>query len=359
MNKILVGFIAVVILGSSIFIPSPISEASTISKAEAMVKIAERNAGALKWQISYEVTKEIKHPDMIVFNLTKNAYLQAKNEIAQINTQEKVILEKRLEENVGIYYKRAMGYIDALTSGTKIIDMTKQYNTLYNENSLANETEESYHKLSSEIRKQAILLYRVYGKSTRDAILIKYKTPAETALVSTQHVITTKMHLDSLNRLISDDATQLSIETQVGKFFTSLELIEEEKLIDTFYNSYFESIRQNSDFLMQEQEINEFFGRFVTYANDENLGQLLGLYSQVYPNYGNLRFEFGDSFNNYDIKYETTSLSIQYIINGTALVVHEQKSIVNQTNLTESLTPYLLQKDDFGHWKFVDYFTFD
>lgn len=358
MNKILVGCIAVVILGSSIFIPSTNYHAATISKAEVMVKVAEKHAGALKWQISYEVTNKIEHPDMIVFNLTKNAYLQAKNKIAQISTKEKILLEKRLEENVEIHYKRAMSYIDALTSGMKIIEMTNQYNNLFNENSLADETESSYHKLSSEIRKQALLLYRVYGKSTRDAILLKYKTPGETALKSTQHVITTKMHLDTLNRLISDNAAQLSIETQVGKFFTSLEIIEEENLIDTFYNSYFESIRQNSYFLLQEREINEFIHRFVTYKNDENLEQLLSLYSQDYPNYVNLRFDFRDSFNNFDIKYETTNLSVQYIINGTALVVHDQK-YTNQSNLSETMTPYLLKKDDLGHWRFVDYFTFD
>ena len=53
------------------------------------------------------------------------------------------------------------------------------------------------HALTAEVRKQATILYRVYGQSTRDLILAQAKTPAEKAVAATKVDVTVQTHLNS------------------------------------------------------------------------------------------------------------------------------------------------------------------
>ncbi|MGN7401242.1 hypothetical protein ACTHO0_15445 [Cytobacillus praedii] len=354
MKKLLLILLATGITGISVITPFTNVEAASISKAESLVKTAEQHAGALKWQISYELTKEIKYPDMNVFNLTKDAYLNAKKEIAKVSVKDKVKLEKRLEENVGIHYSRAMGYIDAITSGKKIVDKANQLNSLYSASPTSDVTERSYHELSSEIRKQAILLYRVYGKSTRDAILSKYKTPGEKALQSAKYVITAKMHLDELDQLITKNADQKTVETHVAGFFDLLDVIEDEEIVNDLYAAYQENIRKDSNFILQEKEIIEFFKKADEYANAEDVEGMMSLYSENFPEYVNLKEELETTFKDFNVTYETTGLEVQYIIDGIAIVFQDEKAIIDQVEELENTYVYLLKKDESGNWKFFD-----
>lgn len=355
MKKLLTMLLVTGIVGANILTPSTV-EAASVSQAESLVKIAEQNAGALKWQISYELTKEIKNPDMKVFNATKASYLKAQQEIAKLSAKDKVKLEKRLEDNVGIHYQRAMGYIDAITSGKKIVDKANHFNTLYAKNPTSDVTEKSYHELSSEIRKQATLLYRVYGKSTRDAILTKYKTPGEKALQSSKYVITAKMQLDKLDGLIAKNASQKTVEASVSDFFDLLDTINDDTVIDALYDAYQVIIRKDSNFLAQEKEIIEFFKKSDEYLNAEDLDATFNLYSEEYPGYDTLKETIGSAFNDYDVKYETLGLEVHYILDGTALVTQDQKATINKKNTFEYSTIYLLEKDKNGNWKYLDYY---
>ncbi|MFJ5769277.1 hypothetical protein [Psychrobacillus sp. NPDC093180] len=354
MKKLLSIVLATGIAGASVFTPYTNAEAASISKAEALVKAAEQHAGALKWQISVELTKEIKYPDMKIFNLTKDAYLNAKKEIANVSAKDKAKLEKRLEDNAGIHYTRAMGYIDAITSGKKIVDKANQLNKLYAANPTSDVTEKSYHELSSEIRKQAILLYRVYGKSTRDAILTKYKTPGEKALESSKYVITSKMELDKLDNLISKKADQKTVEAQASTFLDSLDAIEDDAIISDLYSAYYDSIREDENFVAQEKEITEFFKKATEYANEEKPEETLSLYSKDFPGYASLKENLEETFKDYNVRYQTLGLEVQYIIDNTAAIVHDQKTIFNTTDSLEHATIYLLEKDKDGNWKFLD-----
>lgn len=354
MKKLLSIVLATGMAGASVFTPFTNAEAASITKAESLVKTAEQHAGALKWQISYELTKEIKYPDMKIFNLTKSAYFNAKKEIATVSAKDKVKLEQRLEDNVGIHYTRAMGYIDAITSGKKIVDKAEQFNKLYEANPTSDVTEKSYHELSSEIRKQAILLYRVYGKSTRDAILTQYKTPGEKALQSTKYVITAKMELDKLDDLITKKAEQKTVEAQVSIFLDALGTVEEDAIINDLYDAYYESIRKDATFLAQEKEIIEFFKKSDEYANAEDLDNTLGLYSVEYPGYADLHDTISAVFEEYDVKFETLGLEVQYILDGIAVVTHDQKLTFNEQDALELSTTYVLEKDETGNWKYLD-----
>jgi hypothetical protein len=354
MKKLLSIVLATGITGASIFTPFTNVEAASITKAESLVKTAEGHAGALKWQISYELTKEIKYPDMKIFNLTKDAYLNAKKELSNVSAKDKAKLEKRLEDNVGIHYTRAMGYIDAITSGKKIVDKANQFNKLYAANPTSDVTEKSYHELSSEIRKQAILLYRVYGKSTRDAILDKYKAPGEKALQSSKYVITAKMDLDKLENLITKKADQKTVEAQASKFLDSLSLIKDDAIINDLYDAYYESIRKDANFLAQESEIVKFFQKSTEYANAKKLDEILGLYNEEYPGYTTLKELIGSVFKEHDVKYETLGLEVHSILDGIAVVTHTQKSIFNEKDSLEFITTYVLKRDEAGNWKYFD-----
>lgn len=354
MKKLLSIVLATGVAGASIFTPFTNAEAASITKAESLVKAAEQHAGALKWQISVELTKEIKYPDMKIFNLTKDAYLNAKKEIAKVSAKDKAKLEKRLEDNAGIHYTRAMGYIDAITSGKKIVEKANQFNKLYADNPTSDVTEKSYHELSSEIRKQAILLYRVYGKSTREAILTKYKTPGEKALQSSKYVITAKMELDKLDDLITKKADQKAVEAQVSTFLESLDAIEDESIISDLYDAYYDSIREDENFVAQEKEITAFFQKATEYANGEKLDETLSLYSKDFPGYTSLKENLEATFKDYNVRYETLGLEVQYIMDNTALVIHHQKAMFNTTDSLEHTTIYLLEKDKDGNWKFLD-----
>ena len=187
------------------------------AKHEQLVSTAENYSTALKWQISFEYTKDVNYPDMNLFNLTKNSIREAGQTINGVLRGPE---ENRLIDRVDLMdweFKRAIAYIDAITSGKKIAEKMKKFDQLYKKEPISTITEVAYHDLSREIRKQAKLLYGVYGQSTRHAILDKYKKPGEISLKSAQLVITAKMANDKLEKLILNKAPQDEIEQQAGK----------------------------------------------------------------------------------------------------------------------------------------------
>ncbi|MBH0169319.1 hypothetical protein HU823_08355 [Fictibacillus sp. 18YEL24] len=174
------------------------ASAATYTEAEKLVKTAEGYAGALKWEISYETTKTIKYPNMKLYNQTKDALQKAQSAVNTLSSgTKKTALQTRLNNNVKLHLTRAAAYIDAITAGEKIKAVQIELKNNLNDGYFGDDTtEELYHSLSFEIRKQAILLYRVYGKSTRDAILAKYKAPAEKVKNEASIPVTVLMLLD-------------------------------------------------------------------------------------------------------------------------------------------------------------------
>lgn len=173
--------------------------AMSSQEAKKHVQLAESHATALKWQISVEYTKTVKYPDMKVYNATKAAKDKAQQAVNSLPASSvKNELQTRIKNNVQLHLSRAQGYIDAITSGKKITKKKATFESYYSQNPASNATETAYHSMSSEIRKQAVLLYRVYGQTTRTAILNTYKAPAESIKRKTANAITVKMKLDDL-----------------------------------------------------------------------------------------------------------------------------------------------------------------
>lgn len=357
MKKLLSIVVAIIIFAST-QVPFANAEATSVSKIESLLKTAEKHAGELKWQTSYEFTKEIKNPDMKVFNLTKNAYWKAYFEIEKYNGKDKEKFENRLHNNTGIHFSRATSYIDAITSGKKIERLTDQYNNLYSSDPTSNVTVQKYHDLSTEIRKQAQILYHVYGKSTREAILTKYKQPGVKALQTSKYVISTKIHLNNLESLIANKAPQYKIESNVATFFSLQDMIKNEEIAGDLYTIYYEIIRKDSNFLSQEKEITEFFKTSTEYTNTENVELLFGLYSKDYPDYLNLKKEIESTFIDFDLRYETLGIETHFIIDGIALVTHDEVETYQEESIAYSFT-YLLEKDSDGNWKYLDLIAID
>ena len=227
-------FVSVSILILGFMIMPSTGKASSFSEAEKLVQKAENAASMLKWEISLEYRKlkyaePITSPNMKLYNDTKRAKQLADEATKNLSTQEKNILSARLASNVDIHLTRSMAYIDAIQSGKKILVKTDALNSSYKLDPFSAATEKAYHDLSSEIRKQAILLYRVYGKSTRDAILDKYKSPGEKARQSAIHVISSKLEMEKLQQAIANGIAKEELLFSVQQIEVNIRKVEDEK----------------------------------------------------------------------------------------------------------------------------------
>ncbi|QOR66346.1 hypothetical protein IM538_21695 [Cytobacillus suaedae] len=319
-------------LGFTALFPVVQAEASTFSQAEKLITEAEKHAGALKWQISVEHTNEIKYPDMQVFNATKDSYLKAKSSITKLNSTQKKKLEERISNNVEIHYNRATAYIDAITSGRKIVDKTEVYKTSFINDPTSDKTEAAYHSLSAEIRKQATLLYRVYGQSTRKAILDKYKQPGQTELNETIYPITTKMKIDELQELIESNESQAIIGAKVEEVFGLFEFLSNDELMNVFYLKYAEVIRKDPNFLKVESEAKTFFDKYNDAYNTEDIEKVKTIFHEEYPyREGDIELAL-ENFPVYDLRFETLAMELIAVVDDIA-VVRVTETEVNEGDL--------------------------
>jgi len=180
------------------------------SNADNLVKKAENLAGALKWEISVEYRKTaypknvIDYPNMKLFNDTKAALKTAQTAVSKLSGKEKTVLSAKLDE-VNKYYQRSIHLIDAITAGKKI---EKQKVRLSNAiaKKVDAEAVQAYHDLSKEIRKQAILLDRVYGQSTRDLVRDEFKKSAEAVVADAKYPVSVKIELDRVQTGLHNDS---------------------------------------------------------------------------------------------------------------------------------------------------------
>lgn len=173
---------------------APANQADAATNVEELVKTAEATAKVLKWSISIEGTGDGETRPWAAYNNAKMAYNNAKAAASKLSGSAKLNYEARLLESE-IQIKRAMHYIDAITAGEKITAAKTALSTAINANDL-DQVETKYHALTKEIRKQAILLDRVYGQSTRDLIRDNFKKTAEALANSVKIEVTVKMELD-------------------------------------------------------------------------------------------------------------------------------------------------------------------
>ncbi|MBY0123519.1 Ig-like domain-containing protein [Bacillus sp. S/N-304-OC-R1] len=192
------------VLAASAFVTAAPAEAASVSEAEKLVNVAKEAGTILKWAISIEGSADGKTRPWVAYNNAKGAYDKAVQAVTTLPTAQKNRYLAELDEHVNLHITRAMYYIDAITAGEKIRVKQQALVKQLNLNLINDDTEKAFHELSKEIRKQAILLDRVYGKSTRDLIRSHYKQSAENVRNSVVYAVSVKMELDLAQKAKSD-----------------------------------------------------------------------------------------------------------------------------------------------------------
>ncbi|MCZ8533330.1 S-layer homology domain-containing protein [Psychrobacillus psychrodurans] len=201
---------ATVIAASALTAAAPAQGASNL---DALVQKAVNAGTVLKWAISLEGSADGTTRPYPEYNAAKKARDAAVVAVSKSPAAQKKVYMDKIGKDVNIHITRTMQYIDAITAGEKMQDKQTVLEAQIEKGLIVDETEKAYHELSNEIRKQAILLDRVYGKSTRDAIRDQYKEAAQDVRDSVMHAVTVKMKLD-----LADAALEANNMDEVEKY---------------------------------------------------------------------------------------------------------------------------------------------
>ena len=230
--KVLSMMILLMVLGGTVLSP-----ASAASNVDNLVKRATDAGTVLKWAISVEGSADGKTRPYTQYNAAKKALAAAKAEIAKLPASQQSKYLEGLEKNVETHITRTMRYIDAITAGEKIKAKQAALQALIDQDRIDDETKKAYDELSEEIRKQGVLLDRVYGQSTRNKIRDQYKQGALDVRNSSADAVTVKIELDRAEEAASaedidnvaihaikadywmNDVTQPGMKTQLEKDF--------------------------------------------------------------------------------------------------------------------------------------------
>lgn len=196
-------------------------QAEASSNIDALVENAKNAGTVLKWAISKEGSADFETRPYDEYNTTKKAIQEAEEAISGLSESKKLQTHAQLVD-AKIQLKRAQNYIDAITSSEKIIVLTNELEKSIKSKSL-NDVEASYHKSSSEYRKQAVLLDRVYGQSTRDSIRDAVKPALEKLISSVKYDVTVKTHLDKAYANVQQkDLEKASVELEKANYNLTL-----------------------------------------------------------------------------------------------------------------------------------------
>ncbi|MBP2242358.1 hypothetical protein J2Z40_002932 [Cytobacillus eiseniae] len=198
---------ATAIAASAFVATSPAGADAAANDVQSLVKKAKDAGTVLKWAISTEGSADGTTRPWAQYNAAKDTRDAAVAAINKLSAAEKAGYLADIEQNVTLHINRAMSYIDAITAGEKINVKKEALEAQIEKNLIDDNTEAAYHALSTEIRKQAILLDRVYGQSTRDEIRDNYKKSAETVRDSVKYEVSAKIELDLAAKAIAADDT--------------------------------------------------------------------------------------------------------------------------------------------------------
>jgi hypothetical protein len=223
-KKLAKSIVTTAAVASSAVVVSNPAQAATTNNAEKLVTKAEKLAGALKWQVSYDYRKKVypkkvlDYPNMKLFNDTKSALKAAREEVKKLKGKEKEIFEARLER-VQVYVDRATRYIDAVSAGKKIEAKANLLKKLISNNIVNDSTETAYHDLSKEIRTKSPTFSKVYGASARKAFVETYVKPAQQVKDSALYPVSIKIATDRLNAALKENKIDQAIyhKNQIDK----------------------------------------------------------------------------------------------------------------------------------------------
>ncbi|MBY0122301.1 hypothetical protein [Bacillus sp. S/N-304-OC-R1] len=194
---------ATAIAASAFVATAPAGTQAASTDVQTLVKKAKDAGTVLKWAISTEGSADGKTRPYAQYNAAKAARDAAVAAINKLPAAQKTAYLADIEQNVTLHINRTMAYIDAITAGEKITEKKAALAAQIDKNLIDDNTEAAYHALSTEIRKQAILLDRVYGQTTRDAVRDQYKKSAETVRDSVKYEVSVKIELDLAKKALA------------------------------------------------------------------------------------------------------------------------------------------------------------
>ncbi len=210
------------VAASAFVAAAPVQQADAATNVNQLATNAQNAGTVLKWAISVEGSADYKTLPTAQYNAAKAAVKAAEDAAAKLSATEKLSIQAKLVEPK-TQVTRAMAYIDAINSSTKIVGLTDTLNSAIKSGDLA-QVEKAYHSASFEFKtKQAKLLDRVYGQSTRDGIRNAVKPAMEAALESVKYDVTVKMHLDKTDTLIKENKLEEAAK-ELGKARYNLDL---------------------------------------------------------------------------------------------------------------------------------------
>lgn len=193
------------ILPAVISIQAPSTEAATTTQIASAVQKAISNSQILRRATSIEWSGDGKTRPYTEYNNTKAAYYYAEKLVkAMPSSNTKIVYQANLSE-AKTQIDRAVAYIDAITAGEKIVDKKNALQSQVDKGLINAETVSLYHSLSFEIAKQAKLLDRVYGVTTREFIREYYKKTSERLRDELSYPVTVKMALDQMESSNSNE----------------------------------------------------------------------------------------------------------------------------------------------------------
>ncbi|WP_231689709.1 hypothetical protein [Bacillus sp. FJAT-27245] len=224
-------------------------QAEAASTAESLVVKAEANKVILIRATSVDYNANPAVQPWTEYNKAKKDYAAAKAAVAKAPAKEREKLNARLDI-VKMWIDRTAAYIDAISSGRKLAALQSQLNSSLDKADFVKATA-TYHTLSYEIKKQAKILYKVYGQSTRQAILEAYKLPAEKAKADALYPISIYIEIGRLGT-----ALEAGDETSARKFHDNIvawfEELEDEDTAYALLEYYIETV---SPYLDVQEEI--------------------------------------------------------------------------------------------------------
>ncbi|WP_342560278.1 hypothetical protein NSQ95_03495 [Psychrobacillus sp. FSL W7-1457] len=223
------------VAASAFVAAAPAQQADAATNVNQLITDAQNAGTVLKWAISVEGTADYKTEPWAEYNNAKNALKKAEDAIAKLATSEKLAAQAKLvDPKVSI--TRAGAYIDAITSGKKILAKNAAFEAAVKAGNL-DQIEKEYHVVTEEFRKQTILNYRVYGQSTRDEILKEYKLPIEKTVRGYANEVTVHM----LTKAAAADVKANKLEE------AALKLTEAQSILDAADLKWETTLQKSAD----------------------------------------------------------------------------------------------------------------
>ena len=190
------------VAAATLIVATPMVNVDAATNVNQLVINAQNASTLLKWAISVEGFADFKTRPYEEYNNTKKYIEAAEKAAASLSSSKRLSVQASLVD-AKVQVKRAQAYIDAITSSEKINALTAEVKKAIASENLE-DIEAIYHRATSEYRKQAKLLDRVYGQSTRDGIRNSVKPAFERLMQTIEYDVTVHMHLKKAEQLLKE-----------------------------------------------------------------------------------------------------------------------------------------------------------